>query len=70
MSTSLVVYLPAQDAAMKPLFSLVPLLTLITPQSPTAQSPPKKEECTIAGTVVKLADSEPLRSARVLAERR
>lgn len=51
---------------MKPLFLLlVLLLSLITAQSATAQSPPKKDECRIAGTVVKLGGSEPLKNARV-----
>ena len=50
---------------MKPSFLLVLPLTLVTPQSLGAQSPPKNEECRIAGTVVKLAGSEPLKNARV-----
>ena len=45
------------------------LVFLIAPavsgQTSNTTSVPKKEECSIAGTVVKLADSEPLRRARV-----
>src|ERR1700732_1582573 len=49
---------------------LVLLLILLIPAVVLAQtfgtsSVSKKEECSIAGTVVKLADSEPLRKARV-----
>ena len=46
-----------------PLVLLVPLTAAA--QISGTQSVPKKEECNIAGTVVKLADSEPLRKARV-----
>ena len=46
------------------------LVLLIVPavaaQTSSTTSAPKKEECSIAGTVVKLADSEPLRRARVI----
>src|SRR5712672_4549198 len=50
---------------------LLPLLVLLIPLAAAAQSSnaptvPKKEECSIAGMVVKLADSEPLRRARVI----
>jgi len=52
---------------MKPLLLLVLLLPLAAAaQSPNAESTSKKEECSIAGMVVKLAGSEPLRKARVL----
>jgi protocatechuate 3,4-dioxygenase beta subunit len=49
---------------------LIPLLVLLLPVAASAQTssttpPTKKEECSIAGMVVKLADSEPLRRARV-----
>ena len=47
------------------LLPVVLLLPSITPQSTSAQTPPKKDECRIAGTVVKLAGSEPLKNARV-----
>jgi len=51
---------------MKLLFLPVVLLfSSITPQSTSAQPPPKKDECRIAGTVVKLAGSEPLKNARI-----
>jgi hypothetical protein len=50
---------------------LVLLLVLLLPVAASAQtastpSVPKKEECSIAGMVVKLADSAPLRRARVI----
>jgi len=50
---------------------LVLLLVLLLPVAASAQtsgipSVPKKEECSIAGMVVRLADSEPLRRARVI----
>jgi hypothetical protein len=45
------------------LLLLVPLAA--AEQTSGSQSVPKKEECSIAGTVVKVADSEPLRKARV-----
>jgi len=50
---------------------LILLLVLLFPpaaaaQSSKAPSAPKKDECSIAGMVVKLADSEPLRRARVI----
>jgi len=50
---------------------LLPLLVFLIPlaaaaQSSNAPSAPKKEECSVAGMVVKLADSEPLRRARVI----
>src|SRR6266404_3392784 len=50
---------------------LLPLLVFLIPLAATAQSSnapsaPKKDECSIAGMVVKLADSEPLRRARVI----
>jgi protocatechuate 3,4-dioxygenase beta subunit len=53
---------------MKALF--VPLLILVLAHSANAQAPkpastPKTEECSIAGIVVKLAGSEPLRKAKV-----
>jgi protocatechuate 3,4-dioxygenase beta subunit len=49
---------------------LILLLVLLLPLAASAQnssspSVPKKEECSVAGMVVKLADSEPLRRARV-----
>jgi hypothetical protein len=49
---------------------LVPSLVLLVPlaaaaQTSSTQSVPKKEECRIAGTVVKLAGSEPLKNARI-----
>jgi hypothetical protein len=51
---------------MKLLFLPVVLLfSSITAQSTSAQTPPKKDECRIAGTVVRLAGSEPLKNARV-----
>ena len=51
---------------MKLLFLPVVLLfSSITAQSTSAQTPPKKDECRIAGTVVKLAGSEPLKNARI-----
>lgn len=50
---------------------LMLLLVLLLPVAASAQtsstpSVPKKEECSIAGMVVRLADSEPLRRARVI----
>src|SRR6267378_6668272 len=50
---------------------LILLLVLLFPPAAAAQSSnvpsiPKKDECSIAGMVVKLADSEPLRRARVI----
>jgi hypothetical protein len=48
---------------------LVLLLVLLLPVVASAQtspSVPKKEQCSISGTVIKLADSEPLRRARVI----
>src|SRR5258705_1380622 len=51
---------------MKLLFLPVVLLPLsITAQPTSAQTPPKKDECRIAGTVVKLAGREPLKNARI-----
>jgi hypothetical protein len=48
----------------------VPLLILLLARPAIAQAPkpaptPKKDECSIAGMVVKLAGSEPVRKARV-----
>src|SRR5258708_8669412 len=47
------------------LLPVVLLLLSITAQSTSAQTPPKKDECRIAGTVVTLAGSEPLKNARI-----
>jgi hypothetical protein len=49
---------------------LLLFLALLFPLAASAQTPgtrsvPKKEECSVSGTVVKLADSAPLRRARV-----
>jgi protocatechuate 3,4-dioxygenase beta subunit len=51
--------------------TLLLLLVLLTPSAVFAQTSanqpvPKKEECNLAGTVVKLADSAPVRRARVI----
>lgn len=52
---------------MKSLLLLVLLLPLAAAaQSPNTESTSKKEECSIAGMVVRLAGSEPLRKAGVL----
>jgi len=51
---------------MKPLLLLVLLLPVATAaQTPKVESASKKDECSIAGMVVKLAGSEALRKARV-----
>src|SRR5690349_18157405 len=67
VSTTLVVYSSKQDAAVKPLLFLVLLFPLAAvAQSPNTGPPSKKEEGSIAGMVVKLGGSEPLRKARVM----
>src|SRR5713101_2343764 len=51
---------------MKPVLLLVLVFPLAaSAQTSSTPSVPKKEECSISGVVVKLADSEPLRRARV-----
>jgi len=47
------------------LFALL-IAPAVSAQTSNTNSVPKKEECSIAGMVVKLADSEPLRRARVI----
>ena len=60
---------PQQSGAlMKTFIPAILVFSLVAPalaQAPKAKPTEKKDECTVAGMVVKLADSEPLRKARV-----